>query len=53
VPLLSRTGVQRDAVPAALGGELARHAGVARSPLVLAHSVTRECFVHRQHLGAP
>jgi hypothetical protein len=47
VPRLGRTGVQRDAVPAAFGRQLTRQTGLARSPLVLAHSVTRECFVHR------
>jgi hypothetical protein len=53
VPSLGCTGVQGDAVPSPLGGQVTSQPTVTRAQFVLAHSVTRECFVHGMHLDAP
>jgi hypothetical protein len=41
------------AVPAPLGDQLTSQSGLTRSPFSLAHSVTREGFMHRIHFSAP
>jgi hypothetical protein len=50
---LRRLGMAGHAVPAPLGDQLTSQSGLTRSPFSLAHSVTREGFMHRIHFSAP